>query len=127
MDTGKAYVACTQPRKIAAVGLAQFVGSHLDQGSNSQAISGIDILSWTKVDRKNRTILVKVSPEGLKPTIDLKGAGAAVTSFAGHQSLKKERNAKVVFTTDSSLLQVWGEDKTLGKYREVQLDFTPEI
>ena len=68
-----------------------------------------------------------MSPEGLKPTIDLKGAGAAVTSFAGHQSLKKERNAKVVFTTDSSLLQVWGEDKTLGKYREVQLDFTPEI
>ena len=48
VDTGKAYVACTQPRKIAAVGLAQFVGSHLDQGSNSQAISGIDILSiWT--------------------------------------------------------------------------------
>ena len=60
--------------------------------------------------------------EVLKPTIHLKGAGEAVTAFAGHQSLKKQRNAKVVFTTDSSLLQVWGEDKTLRNYRYVVVD-----
>ena len=34
----------------------------------------------------------------------------------------REKTAKIVYTTDSSLLQVWGEDRALTKYSHIVVD-----
>ena len=34
----------------------------------------------------------------------------------------REKGAKIVFTTDNSLLQVWGEDRSLTKYSHIVVD-----
>ena len=36
--------------------------------------------------------------------------------------ISREKGAKIVFTTDNSLLQVWGEDRSLTKYSHIVVD-----